>query len=87
MSNIVKISELTDEEKEKWKKHVQETLPTARNVKDSSAVELQTSDTPIISKADPRLRMARKRLTEYTVEDYNTASKLASINQQQYLYR
>lgn len=84
MSNIVKISELTDEEKEKWKKHVQETLPTARNVKDSSAVELQTSDTPIISKADPRLRMARKRLTEYTAEDYNTASKLASINQRKY---
>lgn len=84
MSNIVKISELTDKEKEKWKKHVQETLPTARNVKDSSAVELQASDTPIISKADPRLRMARKRLTEYTAEDYNTASKLASINQRKY---
>lgn len=84
MSNIVKISELTDKEKEKWKKHVQETLPTARNVKDSSAVELQTSDIPIISKADPRLRMARKRLTEYTAEDYNTASKLASINQRKY---
>ena len=84
MSNIVKISELTDEEKEKWKKHVQETLPTVRNVKDSSAVELQSSDTPIVSKADPRLRMARKRLTEYTAEDYNTASKLASINQRKY---
>lgn len=84
MSNIVKISELTDKEKEKWKKHVQETLPTARNVKDSSAVELQASDTPIISKTDPRLRMARKRLTEYTAEDYNTASKLASINQRKY---